>query len=71
MSLSDDLRVPGFCPQCQLLMKSNRSTNSYYDFGVCMLCFIQFIEGREERWRNGWRPSPEEVEALVQSASKN
>ena len=25
-------------------------------FGCCWMCYIQYIEGREERWENGWRP---------------
>lgn len=30
-----------------------------------MLCFIHFIEHREERWESGWRPSAEEVASFV------
>jgi hypothetical protein len=39
-----------------------RSTFTWYDYGCCIECYIFFIEGRPERWRSGWRPSPEEVE---------
>lgn len=28
-----------------------------------MTCFIEFIDGREERWTSGWRPSIEEMQA--------
>lgn len=55
------LRVPAWCPHCQGLMKG-RSTGTFYDWGVCIMCFILFIEGREARWRGGWRPSAEELE---------
>lgn len=44
-------------------MKGSKSTKSFYDFGVCVNCFIQFIDGREQRWKDGWRPSPEELSA--------
>ena len=26
----------------------------------CQNCFIQHVEGREERWQSGWRPNKEE-----------
>jgi hypothetical protein len=38
-----------------------KSTNTYYDWGVCTFCHIDFIEGREDRWKTGWRPTPEQV----------
>ena len=25
-------------------------------FECCFNCYIQYIEGREERWKEGWRP---------------
>jgi hypothetical protein len=36
-------------------------SKSYYRWKVCLQCFIEFIEHREERWESGWRPSPEDV----------
>lgn len=46
-------------------MKGSRSTQSYYDWGVCINCVIQFIEGREQRWRDGWRPTVEQIASYV------
>ena len=54
------LRVPAWCPQCESLMKG-RSTRTYYDWGVCVSCYIEFVEDREERWKSGWRPTAEQV----------
>jgi len=56
-----ELRVPAFCPICGGLMKG-KSTFTFYDFGCCVDCFVYFIEGRAQKWRDGWRPSPEEME---------
>jgi hypothetical protein len=28
-------------------------------YEVCKRCFIKYIEGREERWKEGWRPNTE------------
>ena len=25
-------------------------------FDCCFKCYIRYVEGREERWKNGWRP---------------
>lgn len=60
----NSLRVPAFCPLCGLVMKGNKSNSTYYDYGTCVNCFIEFIEGREQRWNDGWRPSVEQVERL-------
>lgn len=45
------------CPVC-----SSYSTQSVDDlymlkFECCFRCYIQYIEGREERWKTGWRPN--------------
>jgi hypothetical protein len=53
-------RVPLFCPLCEFFMKG-ASTKSFYDWGVCSLCHIDFIEGREDRWKTGWRPTLEQI----------
>ena len=29
-------------------------------FDCCFKCFIQWIEGREDRWKTGWRPDKKE-----------
>ena len=26
-------------------------------FGCCFDCYIKYIEGREARWKSGWRPN--------------
>lgn len=63
-----NLRVPPWCPLCGKPMMG-RSTSTYYDFGVCVYCFIQFIEGREQRWKDGWRPSGEQISAYLSQNS--
>ena len=29
-------------------------------FDACFVCYIRHIEGREQRWATGWRPTKEE-----------
>lgn len=61
----EDLRAPAFCPVCETIMKGDKSTHTYYDYGCCVNCFIEFIEGREERWKLGWRPSDEQIKRFI------
>ena len=59
-----------FIPSKLLKEESNRScsTCSTYSFkskddvymtkfDCCFKCYVQHIEGRENRWKNGWRPN--------------
>ena len=31
-------------------------------FECCWLCYVQWVDGREERWKKGWRPNVEKKE---------
>lgn len=36
----------------------NREDDLYFSkFETCKKCYVQHIEDREERWKNGWRPN--------------
>ena len=45
------------CPVCKTY--SFKSNDDVYmtKFDCCEKCYIQWIEGREERWLKGWRPN--------------
>ena len=45
------------CPTCNTY--SFKSVDDLYmtKFDCCFSCYIQYVEGREERWKNGWRPN--------------
>lgn len=60
-----NLLVPMFCPVCDVIMKGSRSNRTFYDFGCCMDCHIEFVEGREQRWTDGWRPTSEQVAIFI------
>jgi hypothetical protein len=62
MSESLKYRVPAFCPLCECVMKGTKSIATYYDFQCCVNCWIEWIDGREEKWKSGWRPTTEQVE---------
>jgi len=44
------------CPTCNTY--SFKSVDDLYmtKFDCCFKCYIQWVEGREERWKKGWRP---------------
>ena len=45
------------CPTCNTY--SFKSIDDLYmtKFECCHKCYIQWVEGREERWKTGWRPN--------------
>lgn len=45
------------CPTCNTY--SFKSVDDLYmtKFDCCLKCYIQYVEGREERWKSGWRPN--------------
>jgi len=45
------------CPTCNTY--SFKSVDDLYmtKFECCFKCYIQWVEGREERWKSGWRPN--------------
>ena len=47
------------CPICNVY--SFKSNDDVYmsKFECCEKCYIQWIEGREDRWNDGWRPNNE------------
>lgn len=47
------------CPICKTY--SFKSNDDVYmtKFDCCEKCYIQWVEGREERWLKGWRPNNE------------
>ena len=47
------------CPICKTY--SFKSNDDVYmtKFDCCEKCYIQWVEGREDRWKEGWRPNNE------------
>ena len=44
------------CPVCGKFPKSAMDDVCFVEFDCCNKCYIQYVEGREERWTQGWRP---------------
>ena len=45
------------CPVCGSYSFSLNDDLYMIKFDCCFSCYIQYIEGREERWKTGWRPN--------------
>jgi len=45
------------CATCNTY--SFKSVDDLYmtKFDCCLCCYIKYVEGREERWKKGWRPN--------------
>lgn len=44
------------CPVCETYSFDSRDDVYMKKFECCWSCYIQHVESREERWKNGWRP---------------
>ena len=45
------------CPVCGVFPKKSMDDVCLLKFECCSKCYIQYVEGREERWLKGWRPN--------------
>ena len=44
------------CPVCKTYSFDSRDDVYMRKFECCWSCYIDHVEGREERWKNGYRP---------------
>ncbi len=44
------------CPVCETYSFDVRDDIYMNKYECCSKCYIQYVEGREERWKTGWRP---------------
>ena len=44
------------CLQCKKKLKTLDDEVYLAKFECCHSCYIQYVDGREERWLKGWRP---------------
>ena len=45
------------CPICSSFARRSMDDVCLVKFDCCEKCYIQYVEGREERWLKGWRPN--------------
>ena len=47
------------CPVCDIYSFDTKDDLYMNKFECCFTCYVQWVEDREERWINGWRPNKE------------
>jgi hypothetical protein len=45
------------CSVCGKFPKKTMDDVCLLKFECCNKCYLQYVEGREDRWKEGWRPS--------------
>lgn len=49
------------CPTCKTYSFSGRDDLYMNRFETCRLCYYEFIEHNENNWKQGWRPTREQI----------
>ena len=47
------------CPVCGVYSFQRRDDLYMSKFSCCWSCYVDYVEGREDRWLSGWRPNKE------------
>jgi len=47
------------CPICDKYSFRPKDDLYMNKFNTCYVCYIKYVEGREEKWETGWRPNEE------------
>lgn len=54
-----------FCPVCDYLMSTYEDQFAMSEFSCCHNCFLTWAESRKKEWKEGWRPSKEEIQKQI------
>jgi hypothetical protein len=53
--------ILSYCQVCECFFASSIDMEAYERVGCCRACEDNFAELNLEKWKNGWRPSKEDV----------
>jgi len=53
------------CDICGYAFRHQEDVIEHENHGCCIDCSLQFMQPNREKWKNGWRPSKEEVEKVI------
>lgn len=57
--------MPFFCEVCEFPHDLNRDWMYFEKFGMCQECATTLVESRQEEWKNGWRPTKDQIDMYV------
>lgn len=63
-------KIPLNCPLCEIIMNGKHDTKCFLRYKCCERCYIQFIEGREEKWLAGGRPNEAQINSFREKRKK-
>jgi len=64
-SITTDNLTSLFCPVCDFIMNSARDNSFFLVYECCADCGTKWAECRKDEWKNGWRPSDDEISSEI------
>lgn len=55
--------VPLCCPVCDFAMRTREDEAAYQECECCNRCALLWAHPRRAAWKEGWRPTPEQIQA--------
>ncbi len=49
------------CPVCESYSFSEKDDLYMARYECCFNCYVKWVDGREDRWLSGWRPTKEQI----------
>ena len=53
----DSIESKRSCPVCDTYSFSSKDDMYMTKFKCCFACYVMYVEDREDRWKQGWRPN--------------
>ena len=69
--MTDQKVAPLACSLCNLLFMDRGDVIAWHQFGCCATCRDFFMYPNRSKWDAGWRPSQEEVDALLERINRD
>jgi hypothetical protein len=59
------------CPVCKTYSFSGKDDLYMNRFKCCFECYVEFVQGREDRWDKGYKPDEERIRAFLKRRKQN
>ena len=57
--------IPLFCPICNFAVRTYEDRSCYESKQCCSKCAMVFADSRLDEWKDGWRPTTEQIQEEV------
>jgi hypothetical protein len=55
--------IPLCCPVCNAALRTREDESAYIDVSCCNRCALLWAHARRKEWKDGWRPTQEQIHA--------